>query len=89
MQTTQEHNSLSYKAENTQSHKMLNSNSQKLNLNPSQQSTVRTAVWVSLCTLLYTTQHRTVLTRMWANAQLDGHPAEHRWRPLFNAAKFG
>ena len=28
-------------------------------------------------------------TRMWANAQPDGHPAEHRWRPLFNAAKFG
>ena len=28
-------------------------------------------------------------TRMWANAQPDGRPAEHRWRPLFNAAKFG
>ena len=28
------------------------------------------------------------LTRMWANAQPDGRPAEHRWRPLFNAAKF-
>ena len=28
-------------------------------------------------------------TRMWANAQSDGHPAEYRWRPLFNAAKFG
>ena len=27
--------------------------------------------------------------RMWANAQPDGRPAEHRWRPLFNAAKFG
>ena len=27
-------------------------------------------------------------TRMWANAQRDGCPAEHRWRPLFNAAKF-
>jgi len=26
---------------------------------------------------------------MWANAQRDGHPAKHRWRPLFNAAKFG
>jgi len=23
--------------------------------------------------------------RMWANAQPDGHPAEHRWHPLFNA----
>jgi len=28
-------------------------------------------------------------TRMWANAQRDGHLAEYRWRPLFNAAKFG
>ena len=27
--------------------------------------------------------------RMWANAQLDGHLAEYRWRPLFNTAKFG
>ena len=27
-------------------------------------------------------------TRMWANAQRDGRPAEYRWRPLFNAAKF-
>jgi len=26
---------------------------------------------------------------MWANAQRDGRPAEHRWRPLFNAEKFG
>jgi len=23
---------------------------------------------------------------MWANAQRDGRPAEHRWHPLFNAA---
>jgi len=26
---------------------------------------------------------------MWANAQHDGRPAEHRWRLLFNATKFG
>ena len=26
---------------------------------------------------------------MWANAQDDDRPAEYRWRPLFNAAKFG
>jgi len=26
---------------------------------------------------------------MWASVQHDGHPAEYRWRPLFNAAKFG
>ena len=37
-----------------------------------------------LCPLAYLKK-----TRMWANAQPDGRPAEHRWRPLFNAAKFG
>ena len=26
------------------------------------------------------------VTRLWANAQRDGRPAEYRWRPLFNAA---
>jgi len=36
--------------------------------------------------LSYTTQHK---LEMWANAQRDGRPAEYRWRPLFNAAKFG
>ena len=30
-----------------------------------------------------------LILEMWANAQRDGRPAEHRWRPLFNAAKFG
>ena len=25
---------------------------------------------------------------IWANAQRDGRPAEYRWRPLFNTAKF-
>jgi len=29
------------------------------------------------------------ITSMWANAQRDGRPAEYRWHPLFNAAKFG
>ena len=29
------------------------------------------------------------VTIMWANAQRDDRPAEYRWRPLFNAAKFG
>jgi len=28
-------------------------------------------------------------TRMWANAQRDGHPDKYRWHPLFNAAQFG
>ena len=31
----------------------------------------------------------TTTTRMWVNVQRDGRPAEYRWRPLFNAAKFG
>jgi len=30
-----------------------------------------------------------ITTRMLANAQRDGRLAEYRWRPLFNAAKFG
>ena len=29
---------------------------------------------------------KSVLTRMWANAQRDSRPAEYRWRPLFNAS---
>jgi len=33
--------------------------------------------------------HETKVTRMWADAQRDGRPAEYRWHPLFNAAKFG
>jgi len=28
-------------------------------------------------------------TRMWANAERDGRPAEYWWRLVFNAAKFG
>jgi len=32
---------------------------------------------------------RAVKTRLWANAQRDGRPAEYKWHPLFNAAKFG
>ena len=40
------------------------------------------------CASKYTMVNYNV-TRMWANAQPDGRPAEHRWRPLFNAAKFG
>jgi len=33
--------------------------------------------------------HSMKIPEMWANAQRDGRPAEHLWRPLFNAAKFG
>ena len=36
-----------------------------------------------------TTLAKTGKTRVWANAQRDGRPAEYSWRPLFNAAKFG
>jgi len=35
--------------------------------------------------MLYNRKNRSLL-EMWANAQRDGRPAEHRWRPLFNAA---
>jgi len=35
------------------------------------------------------TINRELKLEMWAKAQRDGRPAEHRWRPLFNAAKFG
>ena len=45
---------------------------------------------VNLSTSLMSHRNGIILrTRMWANAQPDGRPAEHRWRPLFNAAKFG
>jgi len=37
----------------------------------------------------YGQPNKTQWTRMWTNAQRDGRPAEYRWRPLFNAAKFG
>ena len=42
--------------------------------------------WLPLCWLLNAS---TTLTRIWANAQRDGRPAEYRWRPVLNAAKFG
>jgi len=42
-----------------------------------------------LVSFLHLFQAITFGTRMWANAQRDGRPAEHRWRPLFNAARFG
>jgi len=39
--------------------------------------------------LLLSLPEKEFKTRMWANVQRDGRPAEYRWRPLFNAAKFG
>jgi len=38
-------------------------------------------------TMQHTAKHYKL--EMWANARNDGHPAEYRWRPLFNATKFG
>ena len=40
-------------------------------------------------TVLQTVAQKPFGTRMWANAQPDGRPAEYKWHPLFNAAKFG
>ena len=50
--------------------------------------TTRGFCWskVSLPVCCYSQQ---LQLEMWANAKRDGRPAEHRWRPLFNAAKFG
>jgi len=31
-----------------------------------------------------TDSQNTITTRMWADDQRDGRPAEYRWRPLFN-----
>ena len=39
-----------------------------------------------LLTQHYQKKHK---LEMWANAKPDGRPAEYRWRPLFNATKFG
>ena len=36
-----------------------------------------------------TKMHLSLQLEMWANAQPDGRPAEYRWRPVLNAAKFG
>jgi len=33
--------------------------------------------------------HSSVKLEMWVSALCDGRLAEYRWRPLFNAAKFG
>ena len=35
------------------------------------------------------THEKQMQLEMWANAQRDGRPAEHRWCPMFNAANFG
>jgi len=47
--------------------------------------------WIACCRqkLVIYEAPKYTKTRMWANAQRDGCPAEYRWCPLFNAAKFG
>jgi len=51
----------------------------------------KTIVKTSKCSMTHDTMltAQYMPTRMWASAQRDGRPAEYRWRPLFNAAKFG
>ena len=39
--------------------------------------------------MAFTTINVKYIILMWANAQCGGGPAEYRWRPLFNVAKFG
>jgi len=46
-------------------------------------------VYISTFCCLCTLNENNYNTRMWANAQRDGCPAEYSWRRLFNAAKFG
>jgi len=47
------------------------------------------SIVVQFAVLPATSYGKIIVTRMWANAQRDGRPAEYRCRPLFNAAKFG
>jgi len=44
---------------------------------------------VAVMGLQYIVVEHIVKLEMWASAQRDGRPVEYRWRPLFNAAKFG
>jgi len=46
-------------------------------------------VKVCICDVIMMYLLSTNKTRMSANAQRDGRPAEYRWHPLFNATKFG
>jgi len=46
-------------------------------------------IWKNKLVIILTSNKYTYISRMWANAQRDGHPAKYRWRPLVNTAKFG
>jgi len=57
----------------------------KVHLMPADPAQVRNRQWSSL--LNVNDDHKLrIKLEMWANAQRDGRPAEHRWRSLFNAA---
>jgi len=66
-------------------------------MEPQQESTVVLFVILDLTRMWANGQRWDVLrtaisgyfTLLLYNAQRDGRPAEYRWRPLFNAAKFG
>ena len=62
-----------------------NFNSEKLNIT----SCTVSQVMIKIVNYFPETWCKIFITRMWANAQRDGCPAKHRWRPLFNATKFG
>jgi len=48
---------------------------------------LRLTVWSSLYTMKVADSCKVIKElEMWSNAQRDGHPAQYRWRPLFNAA---
>ena len=54
--------------------------------------TVRVRVWLGHLPISSSRKFQAKIknkTRMWANAQRDDRPAEYRWCPLFNTAKFG
>ena len=58
-----------------------------MNRHTDTQTHVTTIHFVSSTT--YAKCNKPKKNRMWATGQRDGRPAEYRWRPLFNAAKFG
>jgi len=47
------------------------------------------SLFSSIMLFLFQLCDKKMKLEMWANAQRDGRPAKYRWRPLFNAAKFG
>ena len=58
-------------------------------LSPSDPLPDQQSFWYKQFLVHHTTVAKEEKLEMWANAQRDGRPAEYRWRPVFNAAKFG